>query len=257
MDITSQLTVVIPVRIDCQERSENIESILIYLINCTSANIIIMEVDNKQKLFIKLMNKRIKYYFQRDLDRIFHHTRYRNELTKLSETNIVAVWDADVFINPNQIIKGIQLINNGLSMCIPYDGRAFYLNSTDSKEARKDIFSYVHNYEEGSHVVTLGRLSVGGVFIVNKDRYLQIGGENENFYGWGPEDAERVKRMEILEEPISRIEGPLFHLYHQRGVNSTFDYNDRNKNNMIELIKVCRMNTIQLKEYINSWIWIK
>jgi hypothetical protein len=63
----------------------------------------------------------------------------------------------------------------------------------------------------------MGRSSVGGAFIVNKQRYLKGGGENENFYGWGPEDAERLKRMEILEEPTQRIEGPLFHLHHPRG----------------------------------------
>ena len=52
MDVTSELTIVIPVRIDYQERRENIDSILTYLIDCTSANIIIMEVDDNQKLFM-------------------------------------------------------------------------------------------------------------------------------------------------------------------------------------------------------------
>jgi len=257
MDLTSELTIVIPVRIDSQERKHNLESIISFLTYYTSSEIIVMEVDDKQKLSLKILNDRIKYYFRNDSDEIFHHTRYRNELLSLSKKDIVAVWDADIFINSLQIKKGIDRIKNGLFMCIPYDGRAFYLNPAESVEARENIFSYVCNYKEGSLVATLGRLSVGGVFIVNKQRYLKIGGENENFYGWGPEDAERFKRMEILEEPVERIDGPLFHLYHPRGINSTFGRDIRDKNNVNELIKICGMNTIQLKEYIDTWTWKK
>ena len=33
--------------------------------------------------------------------------------------------------------------------------------------------------------------------------YLRAGGENEAFYGWGPEDAERVKRLEILDHSFA------------------------------------------------------
>ena len=47
--------------------------------------------------------------------------------------------------------------------------------------------------------------------------YVQAGGENEHFYGWGPEDLERVKRMEILGYSVTRIKGDLYHLYHLEG----------------------------------------
>ena len=111
----------------------------------------------------------------------------------------------------------------------------------------------MNNCKEGNLIPLLGRPSVGGVFIINKQRYLQAGGENENIYGWGPEDAERVKRMEILEEPVERVSGPLFHLYHPRGINSTFGYDERDRNNVNELIKVCRMSTEELRKYIQTW----
>ena len=56
--------------------------------------------------------------------------------------------------------------------------------------------------------------SCGGAFFVNRSVYVQAGGENEHFYGWGPEDLERVKRMEILGYSVTRIKGDLYHLYH-------------------------------------------
>lgn len=253
MDITSELTIVIPVRMDSKEREENLRAILPYLISYTYATILVMEVDEEQKFFLKNTDKRIKYYFQKDTDVIFHYTRYRNELLIRSETNIVAIWDADVFLTVSQLKAGIEWVKKGVTMCIPYDGRAFYLSPEDSINARKNLYRYINNCEEESLIPLLGRSSVGGVFIINKQRYLQAGGENENIYGWGPEDAERVKRMEILEEPVERVSGPLFHLYHPRGINSTFGYDERDRNNVNELIKVCRMNTEELRKYIQTW----
>ena len=253
MDITSELTIVIPVRVDSKEREENLRSILSYLISYTSATILIMEVDEEQKFFLKNTDKRIKYYFKKDTDVIFHHTRYRNELLIRSETNIIAIWDADVFLTVSQLKAGIEWVKKGFTMCIPYDGRAFYLSPEDSINARKNIHSYMNNCKERNLIPLLGRPSVGGVFIINKQRYLQAGGENENIYGWGPEDVERVKRMEILEKPMERGSGPLFHLYHPRGINSTFGHDERDRNNLKELIKVCKMNTEELRKYIQTW----
>ena len=253
MDITSELTIVIPVRMDSKEREENLRAILPYLISYTYATILVMEVDEEQKFFLKNTDKRIKYYFKKDTDVIFHYTRYRNELLIRSETNIVAIWDADVFLTVSQLKAGIEWVKKGVTMCIPYDGRAFYLSPEDSINARKNLYRYINNCEEESLIPLLGRSSVGGVFIINKQRYLQAGGENENIYGWGPEDVERVKRMEILEEPVERVSGPLFHLYHPRGINSTFGYDERDRNNVNELIKVCRMSTEELRKYIQTW----
>ena len=89
MDITSELTIVIPVRMDSKKRKENLRSILSYLISYTFATILIMEVDEEQKFFLKNTDKRVKYYFKKDTDVIFYHTRYRNELLIRSETNIM------------------------------------------------------------------------------------------------------------------------------------------------------------------------
>lgn len=256
MDITSELTIVIPVRIDSKERIDNINSIVNFLLRKTLSKIIILETGYEQKLFIEVSEKRFTYYFEKDEDIIFHHTKYRNQLLRLSTTDIVAVWDADIFLNLFQIKKSAVLIRDKqITMCLPYDGRAFYLNAEDSVKARININLFIQNYKDGKLLPYLGRPSIGGIFIVNKNLYLKAGGENENFYGWGAEDTERLKRMEILQESIERIPGPVFHLYHPRGINSTFGHDERDKRNVRELVNICRMDTDQLKEYINTWVW--
>lgn len=63
--------------------------------------------------------------------------------------------------------------------------------------------------------------------MVNMESYKNAGMENEDFYGWGLEDGERFYRMYSLGYKIRRVQGPLFHLTHSRGINSMFQNPDQ------------------------------
>lgn len=89
--------------------------------------------------------------------------------------------------------------------------------------------------------------------MVNKEIYLEAGGENEHFYGWGMEDVERVKRMEILGFPVLRTSGVLYHLFHFRYENSRFYSPTLEEKSREEFLKVCSMCKDQLKHYIRTW----
>jgi len=62
--------------------------------------------------------------------------------------------------------------------------------------------------------------SLGGAFMANRQAYIGAGMENEEFYGWGPEDLERWERWRIFGYKIYRAKGNLYHLSHSRGNNS-------------------------------------
>lgn len=253
MDITKELTVVIPVRIDCLERRENLNTVLYSLIETTNAFIIILEADDEQRYLCSEENDRVRYHFVKDQNPIFHRTFYINRLLEMAETNVIGIWDTDVILSKEQIQKGVREIMNGITLCYPYDGRFIFLNAEKSNEVRKNVFTFLDDKNREINLPLLGRPSVGGAFIVNKHLYVQAGGENENFYGWGPEDAERFKRMEILGEPISRLPGSLFHLYHPRGINSLPDSSLREKQNLQEFLRICRMDKINLEKEVKSW----
>lgn len=251
MDVTKELTVVIPVRIDCEERKNNLDTVIYSLLLTTKSNIIILESDVRRKYFFR-ENKRLNYLFVKSDNPIFHHTLYLNQLLKISKTNIVGMWDTDVIFPKQQIVMGVREVLNGATFCSPFD-KCIYLDSEISKCARDEVLSFLKDDSNKELPPVLGRPSVGGAFIINKERYLNAGGENESFYGWGTEDVERYKRMEILEEKISRVSGPLYHLYHSRGVNSTFSDDERSINNYKELFKICKMNKEQLIKHIDTW----
>lgn len=248
------MTVVIPLRVDCEERKENLDTVLFSLLKMTDASVIILEADTKRKYFNDFIEStnRVEYHFIEDFNPIFHRTRYLNKLIEMSNTNIVGIWDTDVLFTLEQINNCVREVQNGATVCYPYDGRFVFLNVEQSKSARSDVLAFLNGNSDKNFTSLLGRPSVGGAFVVDKHRYTSAGGENENFYGWGPEDAERFKRMEILEEPVNRVKGPLFHLNHPRGVNSFHDFGLREKENIKELVRICRMDKKTLENDIKS-----
>ena len=99
----------------------------------------------------------------------------------------------------------------------------------------------------------IGRPFCGGAFIVNAERYLSICGENEKFTGWGPEDAERLRRCRILGHKANWIcTGMAYHLAHPINTNSRYFNQEMADNMRREFVSVCCMNSVELKEYITK-----
>lgn len=253
---SSETTFVIPIRVDSEERERNLDILLESLAFMEKVHILVAEGDDKRRYYLKKDYPNVKYYFYEDPDPVFYRTKYLNRLLEMAETEIVGIWDTDVVIPERQIREAIEAVHNGgIVMSFPFDGRFcmlspewtdIYLNSRTISSLEEAVQTWSMPY---------GEYSVGGAFLVNRKIYLECGGENENFYGWGPEDAERVKRMEILGMPVFRSEGPLFHLFHPRNPNSGFATKELEYRNRKEYLKVCSMTKSELFQYIQTWPW--
>lgn len=243
------ISIVIPLRVDSQEREDNLRCVLQYLSKFNFVDIDILEADTKRRFFYPVSN-RIRYRFIYDEEPVFYRTKYLNQLLRDASHSIVGVWDTDVIIPKKQLLQAIEHICNGYIMSFPYDGDFRFLNAAESEKVRKNITTL--NIVQGYRL--LGRPSVGGAFLVNRDLYINVGGENEGFYGWGPEDVERVKRLDILELPIARVNGALYHLFHKRTPNVGVDNEKKRQHNQKVLLQTCRMNKHELRNYINLYM---
>ena len=214
------VTFLIPVRIDSSDRMENLELVVDYIKTNYHTTLMVLETDKAEKIFNDKIDKKI---FIEDHDTIFHRTKYLNELTKLSSTEYLAIWDTDVLIPPEQIKEAINILRKkNAQMAFPYDGRFYNTPKTIKEEYGEKRTFELFDKNLDMFGLGFGNHSVGGAFMVNREHYINAGGENENFYGWGDEDVERVKRWEILGYDIKRINGPLFHLHHGRYGNSWY-----------------------------------
>lgn len=225
-----QFTFLIIVRLDTIDRLENILSVVKYLSSNFVTNIWVAEYSSYNNgLLEKLLGKDIRYTFQEDHDPILYRTKFLNQMTRSVETPYVAVWDTDVIVPVSQIIKAVELLVSGeADFVYPYE-RQFL----DTTPILRKLFFQERNIEVLEQNVKkmiemyLPNL-VGGTFFANQKAYQKLGLENEGFYGWGSEDLVRYNQWDNMGYKIRRVEGPLFHLSHERKINRT-DHNDDQK----------------------------
>lgn len=245
------VTFLIPVRIDSEERQKNLNMVLEFIKTNFDTTIVVLEADNEEQVTSLLIDKKI---FLEDYDFVFHRTKFLNQMTRMCKTPYIAVWDTDVIIESVQIIEAVANLRLGeADFTFPYDGS--FLNVPT---IIRDLFFMncdieVLKYNKNRFHLPHGNASAGGAFIVNRLSYVKAGMENENFYGWGPEDGERVKRWEILGYKIKRVYGALFHLNHPRQHNSWYANKEIEKRSKSEYLKICAFNSTQLKNYIKGW----
>ena len=254
------VTFIIPIRIDSVERLDNLQVVTDYILSLCNTNIFVVEGHNRNTGIVKkILHPSIHYFFNEDDMDIFHRTRYINAMARLVDTSYVAVWDADVIIPSIQFDLSIKCLRNGISdMVIPYNGKFLETGFSLRNQyfSTKDMSVLEKNND--SMKLLFGSSATGGGFFIDKKEYQMAGMENENFFGWGMEDGERVKRLKILGFNISRINcGPMYHFSHPRGINSSYRSTEAQINATKEYLRICDMSKEELKIEIDKWFHMK
>jgi len=181
--------------------------------------ILVLKFDtNERKNNTEIVNKYIKSNFPQSAVIIkhreetpFHRTRYINEALLECKTPYAAVWDVDILLNPVQVREAVKLAVENV-IVYPYTLPWCNVFGEGKLLSTDDLMLKTMEYTDKQI-----KVSVGGVYICNVEKWRVCGWENENFIDWGPEDRERYFRCKILtgQEP-PRVEGPIFHLDHPR-----------------------------------------
>lgn len=239
--ILRDVAFLIIVRYDSIVRLENTVHVVNYLSANFDTNIYVWEIGSFQNGFTeKLISSNINYSFHEDYDPILHRTKYINQMLNSVTEPYVSVWDVDVIASVPQISQSVELLREGADFVYPYYGE--FLDTSDALRSLylKDGDITILNDYKSFMKEMYPPNPVGGSFFANRESYLQSGAENENFYGWGVEDGERFERWQNLGYVIKRIEGPLYHLSHPRGINSLVLHSDHSIVKQRELLKSIR-----------------
>lgn len=241
----SYLDVLIPVRIDSAERKQNLTMLLKHLFGAGLKNIILLETGDTPRLSIPVESG-VRYYFAKDTSREFRKNMHTNSMYSRCG-KYVAVFDADIIVPKRQLIEAYNLLMDDAVLVFPYDGRCFFMDREKSRQFRKSIdLSFAMNNSR----CFLGRPSVGGVYFVNKEKFIYYGGENEAFVGWGPEDAERIKRLEILGATVKRVDGPIYYAYHPATSSAQATSERVYRKNQREFLRVCGLSKPELQKEV-------
>jgi hypothetical protein len=238
------VTFTIPVRIDHADRLENLYTCIDYLNKHFDTHIMVYECDSIQHIPAP---SGIKYTFKRN--QIFHRTKLLNEMAKKAKTDIIFNWDCDVFISPAQILETVDLLrNNKADGCYPYDGRFLRVHRSFLKD-----FKQVLNVEQFRGMKfkksDFEKESFGGAVAWLREKFLEGGGENENFIDYGPEDWERYYRFNKLGYRLTRVKGPLFHIDH----NIWSQRHENRKANDKEFVRIKSLSKQQLQQEVKKW----
>lgn len=217
-------TFVIAVKLDSVARLENTLAITSQLCHYFDTNVIVVEIAGRcNKMLKSLLPRRVTYLFIEDKDDVFFRTKYFNMVMSDLKTPLVALWDSDVVVDKKAIVEAVNKIRTGeADIASPYNGscletseimRDYYLKSMDIRILHRNKNKLAPLYNK-----TL----TGGAIIVDREKYVRAGMENETHYGWGNDDFDRFCRFQRLDYKIHRVDTPLFHIWHPRGDNSRF-----------------------------------
>jgi predicted glycosyltransferase involved in capsule biosynthesis len=213
----SDITFVIPVSYDHEDRMSNLKIILRFL-NSFNTNVIVGEQGGKK--FNKLNGdyKYVNFPYKE-----FHRTRMINRMTRLSNTDYVVNYDADILLSPIQLWRMAKKLRGGVDFVYPYDGG--FLRVGDGTYGRSEDLVKKMGTDigmmAGMKFIGENDKSVGGVIGYNKKSFMNAGMENENFVAYTPEDVERFERFTALGYKVERVDGALYHINHFVGEKST------------------------------------
>jgi hypothetical protein len=242
------VTFTIPVSYDHPDRKQNLDLSLCLLQRDFDTNVIVMEQGGDKFQYVKEWAKYEKFE-----GKDFHRTRMLNLMAEQAQTDIVVNWDADTFLPPTQIFQAVEKIREGSDMVYPFDGRSARVPRSGNfakLEKMLDVgifggteFRGMDKYDSVGHCVFFSRQS-----------FINGGMENENMVSFGPEDVERYERFKRLGYKVERIKGPVYHMDHYVGQNSS-NRNPYFKSNWQELDRIRVMSDEQLKDYVKGWKW--
>lgn len=214
--------VVVTYRGATHERQENLYAILKhYDLTYQDYRIILIEADVEPKFdWNVLSDSKVLHVFVHDAGP-FPKATLCNMGVKLSTSTIVIFNDIDCLAQPETVQVCVnELLNNPAHNVIcPYTPVVNV--SGKMKQIFLDTPSYplIHEvYEAQNETNTdfyiLYSNNIGGVVVLRRQDFIQVGGWNPRFLGWGGEDNEFFVRATRLGLSWCSVPPPLFHLHH-------------------------------------------
>lgn len=245
------VTFIIPVGYDHNDRIENLALVLKYLSKYFDTNIIVGE--NAGSYFKELAESEGCKYVQFDYD-CFHRTRMLNEMTRMAGTEMILNYDADILLVPEAVVEATEMMRNGVEFTLPYNGAFIRVPRTYYKELLATL-----NVSILKGMVFKGHddMSVGGCVGFRRSDYKRYGLENQEFVSHGAEDVERIYRVSTIGNGYKRVDYPLYHIDHFIGKDSSHNGHEYSISNRSEFRRVKNMNKEELERYVALWPWNK
>ena len=252
-DLSDKLTILIAAKADSEDRLTNLGITLDYINFHFNVPIILSEQDTEPKLKQICAEKDVNYIFH-ETDEFFNRQRGVNICARQAKTPVIAHYDADILLKPQQITGAVKaILDKSADLVYPYDGRFYDVPKVYHPQI---IETKNLNCVDLERCILFNPHSVGGVVMFDKKHYWECGGANENFKGLGYEDNEINGRFKKLGSKMVRTQWPLYHLTHERK-DTSFNHNPHIDLNQQECIRINSLSKEELLAEVSNWSWTK
>lgn len=249
-DAMRDVTFTVPVRIDSPDRLANLLAV-VRALRASYPSRIIVGAEETEPLRALLPGSVEVVEIPNSPDLPFHHTRATNTIARLATTPVLVNIETDIVIPRAQLHTAVRaVLRDEADHVLPFD------YAVDVRRDERNDFANGTITE----ALAAGRIRwtwpvIGGCVVWRRATFQRVGMENEHLIAWGLDDDERLVRSQALGARHLRVPGPLFHLEHDRGPDSSARPG-YSASNAAELARVRNLSPAALADEVASWPWV-
>ena len=235
------LTFLIPIRIETEDRLRNIISSVSYLLRHIPAKVIVKEVSNHPTFQFRAIpeirkyvdTSNLTYLYEESSEQWFCKSKVLNDLIVASDTKVVANYDADCILPLSSYHLAYDAINNDhADVVYPYGCGIYQWRAEYDLQIYEEFVNTLDTSTLDKRK-SLSNSTIGWTQFISRQKYIDSYMMNENFISWGCEDDEFYYRMSVLGNRIARVDNYVYHLEHSRTNNSWFSNPNFNNNHQL------------------------
>lgn len=206
-----------------RDRLDNLLAVLAWLAQWPSIEVVIIEQDDVPRLDASLpcAGAVLRFAYNPGL---FNKAWGLNVALRFARGSVLAIGDADV-IAPHTFALAAQRCRE-VAAVKPYR-TIVDLTPEQSARVRAGEWSWLPERPAAAPPSREGQgeyiVFGGGLFLIQREWLLRLGGFDERFRGWGGEDDAMTQKLRRAAVPTEELDGPpALHLWHPRAPKTTF-----------------------------------
>jgi hypothetical protein len=207
---------------DSSERRDNVLAVLRWLAQWPEIEVVVIEQDSVPRLERDLLQTKGGVGLAYNPG-AFNKAWGLNVAARMARGPLLALGDADLIV-PRALPAAAERCSPGHAVK-PYRSMVD-LTAEESARVRAGEWTFAPPRATGAPKNREGQgeqvVFAGGLFVIHRDAYLQLGGFDERFVGWGGEDDAMTVKLRRAGIALSEIgDEPALHLWHPRSRDST------------------------------------
>lgn len=144
----------------------------------------------------------------------YNKSKAINNAVKYLKDNVeyLMICDTDIIIERDSIIESLHLLKR-YGLILPYNKVSKLDKSSSHQILKYDNFNNLNFEIEWAYNNKPNYLGGGGIQILKRETFEEIGGYNELFKGWGDEDICFCIHLSLFHE-IRKLDNVVYHLWH-------------------------------------------